>query len=420
MLKSIPLNEFTLAGLLIGPILGSGLLILPALLFNSIGKSSLIIWGTILGLGFVFAILFGKLSMLYPGEGGVSLATGVALGVEFKKLTSFYLIGAVLFGPAAVALISGEFIHRLFPAVSVTAGAALIMLSAYLLLLIRVKFLGKVMLFVSSIITILFIGSALKSLLEVSSPSFQVPMVHIPAFGHSFLVAFWAIVGWEVIGSYSREVGSERSFLRGVVIAASIISLVYILVVGAICLGSYQVGHFKIESLIEVLFGQYSLIVLTIVSSLLCIGTLILFVGSTARLVSSLNLTPYTSTYSKTGIPLGALNVLTALILIVLALVSANIFTLESLVAIADGFFLSNALIGLVTAIILFKSIYLKITAGALSLLFLTILLFSNGLVLITVFTLLIFTLFKSKQRREKENITITTCEKQIKKMNRS
>ena len=83
------LNTFTLSGLIIGPILGSGLILLPPLLYNMIGNFSLIVWAIILILGFVFALIFGKLAILYPGDGGVSLATKEAMGKKYQLLTSF-------------------------------------------------------------------------------------------------------------------------------------------------------------------------------------------------------------------------------------------------------------------------------------------------------------------------------------------
>lgn len=82
------LNTFTLSGLIIGPILGSGVILLPSMLYNMIGNFSLIIWAIILSLGFIFALIFGKLAILFPGDGGVSLATKNALG---KKISTSYL-----------------------------------------------------------------------------------------------------------------------------------------------------------------------------------------------------------------------------------------------------------------------------------------------------------------------------------------
>ena len=113
------LNTFTLSGLIIGPILGSGVILLPSMLYNMIGNFSLIIWAIILSLGFIFALIFGKLAILFPGDGGVSLATKNALGKKYQLLTSFYLICAVFFGPVAVLLIAGQFIKPYFPDTSV-------------------------------------------------------------------------------------------------------------------------------------------------------------------------------------------------------------------------------------------------------------------------------------------------------------
>lgn len=395
------LNAVTLAGLIIGPILGSGLVILPPLLYNETGTYSLIIWAAILTLGFLFAMVFGKLSTLYPGEGGVSLATEAALGKPFRKLTSFYLICAVLFGPVPVAMIAGEFLHNLIPALPVNASALCILLTTYGLLLIRLQFLGKLMLIISSTIAIIFASSAIAVLTGDIQPTLPLPAMSIPKLGHSFLVAFWAIVGWEVIGGYSKEVKRNTVFMHGVLIAAVAVFLIYSLVITAICFGPFEPQAFRSEQLIGVLFGAGAPLILSVVSILLCLATLILFIGNVSRLIASLQLTPYTSRHSKNGIPPGALNVLTAINLCIFALVHFKVFTLKSLVAIADGFFLANAIIGLVTSILLFRHGPLRNTALLLTLVFAGILCFSHPLVLTVIFTLLAYTVLLSRKQKQ-------------------
>jgi len=86
-MKKQKLNTFTLSGLIIGPILGSGLILLPPLLYNMIQEYSLVVWIVILSLGFSFALIFGKLAILFPGNGGVTLATKEALGKKYQMLT---------------------------------------------------------------------------------------------------------------------------------------------------------------------------------------------------------------------------------------------------------------------------------------------------------------------------------------------
>ena len=395
------LNTLTLSGLIIGPILGSGVILLPAMLYNMIGNYSLIIWATILSLGFIFALIFGKLAILYPGDGGVSLATKEALGKKYQLLTSFYLICAVFFGPVAVLLIAGQFIKPYFPDTSVVVLGFYIYIITYILLLLKIDFIGKLMLIVSSAITLIFLISSINILLQTSSFEFFIPSIEASQVGYSFLLAFWAIVGWEVIGNYSNEVKETKTLTNAVIFSAITVSLVYILICLAIVFGDFEnksTEKFKLLWLIEPIFKSYSNMILSSVSIVLCIGTLILFVGGVARLISSLKLTPYTSKHLSNKTPIGALNLLSLIYIITLILVYFKILTLDNLVAFADGFFIANAIIGLITAIVLFEKGFLKNCSIFLTLIFFIILLFSNIFILITIISLFVFTYLKKSQ----------------------
>ena len=395
-IESKKLNTLTLSGLIIGPILGSGLVLLPPLLYNMLGNFSLIIWILILSLGFIFALIFGKLAILYPGDGGVSLATKEAMGKKYQHLTSFYLICAVFFGPVAVLLIAAEFMQEYFANTSLVLLGLYVYILTYALLLIKIDFLGKLMLIVSSAITLIFFISSVNILLSVGEFIFTLPNVQIQELGHSFLLVFWAIVGWEVIGNYSKEVRSIKTLTNAVIFSAIVVSLVYILTAIAICFGEFPKDEdFKLVWLIEPIFGKLSHIILASISIILCVGTLILFVGGVARLISSLEFTKYTSKHLKNNTPIGALNFLSFIYMITLSLVYLNILNLSTLVAFADGFFIANALIGLITAIILFDKGFLKSSAMVLSVLFLGILLFSNIFILLVITILFLFTYFK-------------------------
>ena len=390
------LNTFTLSGLIIGPILGSGLILLPPLLYNMIGNFSLIIWAVILSLGFVFALIFAKLAILYPGDGGVSLATKEAMGKKYQLLTSFYLICAVFFGPVAVLLIAAKFIQVYFPNSSLVELSFYIYLIIYCLLLIKIDFLGKLMLIVSSTITIIFLLSSIYVLFNINEFSFSFPNIETSQIGYSFVLAFWAIVGWEVIGNYSNEVKETNIITRSVVLSAIVVSLVYILVTLAICFGDFPKNEeFKLVWIIKPLFANTSDLLLATISIILCIGTLILFVGGVARLISSLKLTIYTSKHLRNNTPIGALNFLSIIYIITLVLVSLDYLTLDNLVAFADAFFIANAIIGLITAVILFDKGFFKFSAIFLIGVFFIIMLFSNIFILAMIIGLFLFTYIK-------------------------
>lgn len=394
------LGTFTLSGLIIGPILGSGVILLPSMLYNLVGNFSLVIWGAILSLGFIFALIFGKLAILYSGDGGVSLATKEALGKKFQLLTSFYLICAVFFGPVAVLLIAGKFIEPYFPDVSIVNLGFFIYVITYILLLFRISFIGKLMLVVSSAITLLFLISSINVLLDSSSFTLTIPHIENQQIGYSFLLAFWAIVGWEVIGNYSNEVEKTKTLTKAVIFSAIVVSLVYVLISLAIVFGEFEkkdIEEFKLIWLIEPIFKEYSTFILSSMSITLCIGTLILFVGGVARLISSLKFTNYTSKHLKNNVPIGALNILSIIYIITLVLVYFDFLTLDNLVAFADGFFIANAIIGLITAIVLFEKGFLKYCSILLTFLFLVILLSSNIFILSIIFILFLFTYLKKR-----------------------
>jgi len=369
-----------------------------------VGNYSLFVWLTILVLGFAFALIFGKLAILFPGEAGVSLATREAMGKKYQQLTAFYLILAVFFGPVAVLLIAGDFIQSYFPNTDLVFLAFGIYVITYALLLVKIDFLGKIMLVVSSTVAIIFLVSSIYILVQTETFSFVLPQIDVEKIGYSFLLIFWSIVGWEVIGNYSNEVKDSETLKKAVVFSAVSVSIIYALISLAVCFGEFplkDVEPFKLVWLLEPIFGVYANIILVTMSLILCIGTLILFVGGVARLIFALSekksnfITKKTSINFKNGTPIGALNALSFIYMITLYLVYIEFLSLDNLVAFADGFFIANAIIGLVTAIMLFEKSFLRYSAFVLAFLFTCILLFSNIYILITIVVLFIYTYLK-------------------------
>ena len=404
--NSKKLNTFTLSGLIIGPILGSGIILLPPLLYNNIQNNSILIWIGICTLGFLFALVFGKLAIMYKGDAGVSIATKEALGKKWQLLTSFYLIFAVFFGPVAVLLIAAEFLQEYLPNINIAIIAFGIYIITYLLLIKEITIIGKIMLFVTSITSIIFLISSINVLVDVNSFNITFPNISINKIGYSFLLTFWAIVGWEVIGNYSNDVKNTKILTNAVIFSAIMVSLIYLLVGSSIVFGDFtslQKDDFKLVFLLEPIFKSYASSIINIIAVVLCIGTLILFVGGVARLISSLNITSYSSIKSSTNIPIGALNILSFIYILVLVLVYFKILNISDLVTFADGFFISNAIIGLVTAIKLFKNGYLKYSAYLLLAIFILILLSTNIIILSIIVLLFLFTYFRYNEKNYKK-----------------
>ncbi|PKL02100.1 MAG: amino acid permease, partial [Synergistetes bacterium HGW-Synergistetes-2] len=72
------LNVWTLAGFLVGPVLGSGVVLLPPLALEKAGEGAFSAWVITLVLMGVFAGVCAALALRFPGDGGLTTAVGAA------------------------------------------------------------------------------------------------------------------------------------------------------------------------------------------------------------------------------------------------------------------------------------------------------------------------------------------------------
>ena len=380
------LTTLTLSGLMIGPILGSGIILLPPIVYDLVGNLSILVWFVVLALGFAFALVLGNLSIKFPGDEGVTNAVQDAFNTKLKYLTSYYLISAVCFGPIPVYFVGARFIQPLL-GMDVNILALLMLIFTFFALLRPIQFLGTLSLLVTTIIgIILSLGSIAVLLGHETTFSLNSPFEGA-VIAKALLLSFWAIVGWEVVGNYSKEVYEPaKTIPKAVKISAIAISIIYLLVVSAIQFASLEPNS-AIMALIYPLFGTSSVFVMGILAMLLCLSTVLLFVGGVSRLICGLT-SEYTDIRGvlnkrlKNGAPVGATLFLSMINATVIGLVSCNVFTIEDLVALADGFFIANATIALLAAYKLATTKTIRYTALFLTLLFIGILASAHWMVL--------------------------------------
>lgn len=81
------LNTITISGLMIGPILGSGIVLLPPIAIHMLGDKAIIAWIITMIMGAIFAYIFTKMSILTSSNEGVNLIVGEKLGGNFRELS---------------------------------------------------------------------------------------------------------------------------------------------------------------------------------------------------------------------------------------------------------------------------------------------------------------------------------------------
>ncbi|UZP67991.1 APC family permease [Desulfovibrio mangrovi] len=403
-MKNGKLGPFMLSGLMVGPVLGSGIFILPPLVQQAAGEWAVPAWLVTVFLNAVFAFVFGFLSIQFPGNGGVADAIAHVFGARAKRLASYYLISAVIFGPAAVLLTIAQYLPLpwLDTVPGGRMGVALCLVPfGFILLLQRIRAIGTIALVVSSVSAVLLFAG---SVLVVLTYGEGMPLVPRPAsfdagvFGHSLLMLFWIIVGWEVVGNYSGDVdGPKRTIPRAVMGSVAAVTAVELCVAFAMQAQAVpQQAGYGVARMLYPMFGPYGGLVCSLLVTALCVTTYLMFVGGVARLMASLaddGALPAAFGKTRGGVPVVSVAALCLMQAGSLVACLSGLARLESLVAIASGFFLANALIGIGTGIVMLSRMWKRVCAALLAVVLLVVFGQSEWFVLFAVGVLAIWCL---------------------------
>ncbi|MFD4705747.1 APC family permease [Gottfriedia sp. NPDC058432] len=397
-----------LSGLMIGPILGSGIIILPPAVYETAGNYAIFAWVIMLGLSLIFALMFGRLSLLIPGDSGVPLAVERAFGTQIKNLSAIFFLLAVCFGPIAVTGTAGHYLQLLtnqsfFNEKWLALG---ILCFVYIILTRSIADVGKFAFFMSSFIVVTLIVGSIHTLITVDGSFTLSNPITVSDFGESLLLLFWALIGWEVIGSYSLEVKNpERTIPRAVVLSFSIIAIVSLTVAFAFQWIHSKNGNMMDQSLaplLQSLFGSWSTPIISSITIALCISTVLLVIGAVSRLIADqakTGLLPsWLSFKNKNNVATRSLFSLFGIHIIVFILYFSDFLSIQTLVAIANAFFLCNALLGVLACLRLFDSVFFKIGSFILAICFLGILLFSSPVILLLVILVSVYFIWLQKR----------------------
>jgi len=366
-MSSRKLGPVLLTGFIIGPILGSGIIILPPLAYGLLGNWALPAWAAITLVGALFATVFGGLSIMFPGDSGVSQCVAAAFGPRAKTLTAFFLIGAVCVGPVAVALTAAQYLG-LDGVVRDGVAAAGLVVIIWALLLRRITSLGSSAFVLSSGAALLLLVGGIGCILAAASVPLPAGPIAPSRFGYGLLLLFWTVVGWEIIGNYSGEIcDPERTIPRSVALSVVVIAGVSLIVAAAM----QSVGGRDMADILKPVFGTGSVVLLSGLAVSLCLVTELAFTGAVSRLIAALAaegvLPSLLARRNRSGAPAGAATVLSVVHLAVLALNLAGLLGVEQLVAMANAFFLANAITALLAGARILPGRAMRILAALLA-----------------------------------------------------
>ncbi|MFA4861286.1 APC family permease [Methanoregula sp.] len=350
-----------------GAVLGSGILILPGLAADIAGPASLVAWGLMALLVVPMALTMGLLSARYPDAGGVSSFVTKAFNPLAGSLIGWFFLLSVVVGAPVLALTGAGYVceaaglgdtFRLLIATAILAAGILLNYAG-------MKITGQVQVAVVLTTIIVIVVTIIGSFTVIDSSNFTPFMPYgWESIGHASAVLFWCFIGWEAITHISGEFENpERDAIRGTIIAALIISILYFLV-AFVVVGTHSYGttltDVSLVHIIKTSFGPAGAVVASVAALFICIAPAIAYIGAASRLACSLATEGFAPRWlsqrsEKYHTPVGGLLFLAGCFSILLMVFSTRAVSLSTLIQVPSGTFILTYIGGCAAGIALLK-----------------------------------------------------------------
>ncbi|MCO7126520.1 amino acid permease [Sporolactobacillus shoreicorticis] len=352
--------------LYIGAVLGAGILLVPGLAAQVAGPASLIDWGLLVVLVLPMALCMAYLSQKFPHSGGVSYFVTEAFGQRAGQVIGWFFLMSVPIGAPVTAITGSAYLGTALglPEPIIMGMACVVLLIALVLNYLGMRIAGKVQVAVITGILVILCVTLIAAFPHLKMTHFTPFMTKGPwSVGHASTLLFWCFIGWEAITNYSAEfVDPEKDIHRATVISAIILGCLYFLT-ALIVVGteSYQnQGQAALVTVSQQVFGQGGAIITGIAGLLICLATVIAYIGSASRMAYAMakegsaprGLMKQSQKYQT---PVGGLLFLAFCFILVMIAYSTQFISLTKLIQLPNATFLLNYMGGCAAGLFLFR-----------------------------------------------------------------
>ena len=236
------LTAFDLVSLTLGGVIGSGIFIVPAIVFTQTGGAltpALFVWvvGGVLSL--LGALTYAELAAMTPESGGIYVFIREAFGGFLAFLYGWALF--LVIGTATVATLAVAFTAYLRKFVDLSPVAAKAVAVAMIAALAVINVIGtRRSADLQNWTTAIKVGAILVMSVvliaagkELPATSFAMPPLELPllaGMGAAMLGVLWAYEGWHsVTFSAGETIDAQRNFPRGIIIGTAALIFIYVL-----------------------------------------------------------------------------------------------------------------------------------------------------------------------------------------------
>lgn len=229
----------------IGAVLGSGVLILPAVTAQQSGPASMLAWLIMSLLASPLALTIGRLATRYPHAGGIVEYARLAFGPAAGHITGWLFLGTIPIGVPIIALVGADYAASVLGlamwTIPLMAG---LMLATSLVLNVRgVKLAGFAQVLVVSTIAAVMLVAILSAITHVNPANFHPWMPHgWWSVGASTVAIFWCYVGWEMVAHLAEEFRDPSRDLRRTFTVGPVLVGVLYVALSFVTVGTHAYG----------------------------------------------------------------------------------------------------------------------------------------------------------------------------------
>jgi amino acid efflux transporter len=217
--------------LYVGAVLGTGVLVLPAVAAETAGPASILAWLVLVALSAPMALTYAALSRQKLDVAGFAGAIERAFGPRWGGVAGWLFLAQTPTGYVVAALIAGEYGASIFGGgreLVFVLGGGLVLL-AFMLNLAGLRVSSAVQVLAIAVIAAGMCFIVGRSLFQVDRTAFTPFFSHgYTAVGLAAVQLFWAFVGWEAITPLAPEFRDARDIWLASVLAVAIVGVLYI------------------------------------------------------------------------------------------------------------------------------------------------------------------------------------------------
>lgn len=341
-------NHLTVVGgtvLILNIILGSGLLILPALTYRDVGNVALYSWLVVGIITFPILLVVIELGKKYPSAGGVPHYAKMAFGKYAQLVTSLLFLGAVSLGLPSISLTGGYYVSDLLDlGLSPHLYAVIIIAASALLAILNVERLKRVVNTLGGLVIGLIVLYIVLCGLALLAGGYDSPAIEtnieINLLFTPFMMIFFSFAGWEIASHLTEEFQKpKRDFPIAMIVAFLIVIVLYLLSAWLVQTLDISSDHeTAFTNVVERLLGQEGSLLVPVFAFALVFANIFGATWAVSRLMYYLSLEEYIPQYfsrTRDGIPVRAVVLTSSILLCVVGANYLNILDIEYMFTLA-------------------------------------------------------------------------------------